>query len=178
MKKSSIEFKICVVKDPSISKEDYIIYILPKEFRKIEDLSSEFVLAEDEYEGIIKLANKLGFDELEFLTFVSTDKSEDKLTKKKSIPGTIALGHTRWATHGEPSKINAHPHTDYLRKIVVVHNGIIENYDQLKEDLRNEGCVFKSDTDTEVVANLIGSLYEGDLKSKAQGNIENTIFNT
>jgi glutamine---fructose-6-phosphate transaminase (isomerizing) len=72
---------------------------------------------------------------------------------------TLGIGHTRWATHGEPNTVNAHPHTDYTGKIAVVHNGIIENYSTLKTWLRSEGVAFLSQTDTEVVANLIGYLY-------------------
>jgi glucosamine--fructose-6-phosphate aminotransferase (isomerizing) len=71
----------------------------------------------------------------------------------------LGLGHTRWATHGEPSDVNAHPHLDYTGKIAVVHNGIIENYSTLKTWLQNEGVRFISETDTEVVANLIGYFY-------------------
>ena len=72
---------------------------------------------------------------------------------------TFGIGHTRWATHGEPNTANAHPHLDYSGKIALVHNGIIENYATLKTWLRNEGVEFASDTDTEVVANLIGYFY-------------------
>jgi glucosamine--fructose-6-phosphate aminotransferase (isomerizing) len=73
---------------------------------------------------------------------------------------TIGIGHTRWATHGQPNTVNAHPHIDYTGKIALVHNGIIENYSSLKKWLIKEGCTFKSETDTEVVANLIGYFYE------------------
>ncbi|MDH4202956.1 MAG: glutamine--fructose-6-phosphate transaminase (isomerizing) [Phycisphaerae bacterium] len=72
----------------------------------------------------------------------------------------VGIGHTRWATHGVPNTINAHPHIDYTGKIALVHNGIIENYAILKKWLIKEGCTFKSETDTEVVANLIGYFYE------------------
>ncbi len=72
---------------------------------------------------------------------------------------TLGIGHTRWATHGVPNTINAHPHMDYTGKIAVVHNGIIENYSTLKTWLQSEGVAFVSDTDTEVVSNLIGYLY-------------------
>ena len=72
---------------------------------------------------------------------------------------TFGIGHTRWATHGEPNTINAHPHLDHTGKIAVVHNGIIENYGTLKTWLQNEGSRFLSETDTEVIANLIGYFY-------------------
>ena len=72
---------------------------------------------------------------------------------------TLGIGHTRWATHGEPNTVNAHPHTDFTGKIVLVHNGIIENYNTLKKWLIEEGFSFKSETDTEVLANLIGYFY-------------------
>ncbi len=83
---------------------------------------------------------------------------EDALTE----PGPdehLGIGHTRWATHGKPNTINAHPHQDYSGKIVVVHNGIIENYGTLKKWLQSEGVDFQSETDTEVIANLIGYFY-------------------
>ena len=73
---------------------------------------------------------------------------------------TFGIGHTRWATHGEPNTANAHPHLDYTGKIAVVHNGIIENYGTLKTWLQNEGTKFSSETDTEVIANLIGYFYD------------------
>lgn len=76
------------------------------------------------------------------------------------IRGSVGIGHTRWATHGEPSDINAHPHTNVSGTIAVVHNGIIENYAELKDKLQSEGIVFRSQTDTEVIAHLINSNYE------------------
>ena len=76
-----------------------------------------------------------------------------------SLPGTAGIGHTRWATHGAPSDENSHPHTSDGGKISVVHNGIIENYHPLKEMLENKGMQFRSETDTEVVANLIEYFY-------------------
>jgi glucosamine--fructose-6-phosphate aminotransferase (isomerizing) len=83
----------------------------------------------------------------------------EEILDKPDSAETLGLGHTRWATHGEPNTINAHPHADFSGKIAVVHNGIIENYDTLKTWLKNEGTKFVSETDTEVIANLIGYFY-------------------
>ncbi|MCU0286769.1 MAG: glutamine--fructose-6-phosphate transaminase (isomerizing) [Acidobacteria bacterium] len=76
------------------------------------------------------------------------------------IRSTYGIAHTRWATHGKPSQVNAHPHTDCTNKISVVHNGIIENYQELKAELEEKGHVFKSETDTEVVAHLVEEFYQ------------------
>jgi glucosamine--fructose-6-phosphate aminotransferase (isomerizing) len=78
-----------------------------------------------------------------------------KILNLDDLPGSIGIGHTRWATHGAPLKINAHPHSDCTGQIVVVHNGIIENYSELKLELENNGHNFVSKTDTEVIAHLI-----------------------
>jgi glucosamine--fructose-6-phosphate aminotransferase (isomerizing) len=86
----------------------------------------------------------------------------EALLKEHPLPGRCGIGHTRWATHGEPSYVNAHPHTDDAKQIALVHNGIIENYQKLKQMLIAKGCEFVSETDTEVVAQLVGSLYTGD----------------
>jgi glucosamine--fructose-6-phosphate aminotransferase (isomerizing) len=83
------------------------------------------------------------------------------LMAKETRRGTLGIAHTRWATHGAPSQINAHPHTDASERIAVVHNGIVENFHVLKEKLQREGVVFKSETDTEILAHLIGKYYTG-----------------
>ncbi|MBQ1510613.1 MAG: glutamine--fructose-6-phosphate transaminase (isomerizing) [Selenomonadaceae bacterium] len=88
------------------------------------------------------------------------EKIEDDMPK-----GCLGIGHTRWATHGRPSDRNAHPHTDCTGEFVVVHNGIIENYLALKEELIEQGHAFKSETDTEVVAHLLEAVYHGDFEA-------------
>lgn len=87
---------------------------------------------------------------------------EEKL-KSAALAGTIGIGHTRWATHGEPSEINCHPHLNGKKTISVIHNGIIENYLHLREFLISKGYQFDSDTDTEVIPNLIDYYYKNDL---------------
>ena len=82
-------------------------------------------------------------------------KLEMKISKLKSFSGFMGIGHTRWATHGEPNDNNSHPHSSNSNELHIVHNGIIENYSSLKKELVNEGFVFYTDTDTEVLVNLI-----------------------
>jgi glucosamine--fructose-6-phosphate aminotransferase (isomerizing) len=99
----------------------------------------------------------------------------EEILDKANDAETLGLGHTRWATHGEPNTTNAHPHLDYTGKIAVVHNGIIENYGTLKTWLMNEGAKFASETDTEVISNLIGYFYaksDGGEKSGGQNKFE------
>ena len=84
----------------------------------------------------------------------------ENLLLKKPLYGSLGIAHTRWATHGAPNQVNAHPHFDCDSEIAIVHNGIIENYSQLKSDLIREGHTFKSQTDTEVIAHLIEKYYK------------------
>jgi glucosamine--fructose-6-phosphate aminotransferase (isomerizing) len=90
------------------------------------------------------------------------------------LPGSIGIGHTRWATHGAPLEINAHPHLDCSREIAVVHNGIIENFDELRTDLENHGHVFKSKTDTEVIPHMI----EETLKNNPSLGLADAVLET
>jgi len=87
-------------------------------------------------------------------------------------PGTVGIGHTRWATHGKPSDLNCHPHTDCSGKFAVVHNGIIENFMELKEWLEKEGHVFASETDTEVLPHLVEHYYQGDLLAAVEKMVQ------
>ncbi len=89
---------------------------------------------------------------------------EDLLKTGGRPTGTLGIAHTRWATHGEPTTVNAHPHVDCTGKIAVVHNGIIENYSTLKKKLEQEGHKFTTDTDTEVIVHLIEKFYDGNLE--------------
>jgi len=94
-------------------------------------------------------------------------KDLEEMVSLSSFDGTTGIGHTRWATHGEPNEINAHPQVSFKGNFVVVHNGIIENYSLLKKHLESRGIVFTSQTDTEVLANLMEHLYiEGDLTAE------------
>ena len=95
----------------------------------------------------------------------------DNSINRSHYSGTVGIGHTRWATHGEPSKANAHPHTDCSKKIAVVHNGIIENYLDLKDKLIREGHIFKTKTDSEVIVHLIEKYYNGNLEKAVLSSI-------
>ncbi len=96
---------------------------------------------------------------------------EKKIANIKNLDNLftgIGIAHTRWATHGSPSTINAHPHQSYNKKVLLVHNGIIENFAEIKNNLQTKGYEFYSDTDTEVLANLIDFYYSGNLKQAIQ----------
>lgn len=128
-------------------------------------------------EGLKKLEYR-GYDSAGVAVYtqdgLQITKSKGRLANLEAVldgaplTGSIGIGHTRWATHGKPSDVNSHPHTDNSRKFSVVHNGIIENYMTLKEELMAQGHVFVSETDTEVISHLISSLYEGDIVKAVQ----------
>ncbi len=112
---------------------------------------------------------------------ISVRKAKGRLENLKNllaqspVEGMIGIGHTRWATHGEPSDLNAHPHTDVKGGIAVVHNGIIENHESLRRYLESTGARFVSQTDTEVIAHLLNHLYQGDMRRaliRAMGMLE------
>ncbi len=128
-------------------------------------------------EGLKKLEYR-GYDSAGIAVFtkdgLEVTKSKGRIAILESLldevplAGTIGIGHTRWATHGRPSDINSHPHSDNSLKISVVHNGIIENFRELREELQAKGHVFLSETDTEVISHLIGFFYEGDIVKAVQ----------
>ena len=101
------------------------------------------------------------------------DEGIARVLKAEPAAGSLGIAHTRWATHGIPSDINCHPHLDASGKIAVVHNGVIENYDLLKQKLVRAGHKFKSDTDTEVLAHLIGDYYEKLKRGRAAPHASN-----
>ena len=120
--------------------------------------------------GLSKLEYR-GYDSAGIAVYNGTEIKMDKVTGRlqrlkdltkegSTLPGTVGIGHTRWATHGSPSDTNAHPHFNKDRSIIVVHNGIIENYSKLKQRLIGKGYEFVSETDTEVLAHLLDYYYK------------------
>lgn len=128
-------------------------------------------------EGLKKLEYR-GYDSAGIAVFtpdgLQIAKSIGRLANLESklegapLVGSAGIGHTRWATHGKPSDVNSHPHTDHSQKFSVVHNGIIENYLELKEELIGQGFEFVSETDTEVISHLVAREYEGDIVKAVQ----------
>jgi len=109
---------------------------------------------------------------------IDVRKSEGKIVRlaalldREPLEGTVGIGHTRWATHGKPSDLNAHPHTDPTGSFVVVHNGIIENFQTLREELESGGAALTSETDTEILAHLVAEEYDGDLAAAVRRAVE------
>ena len=120
-----------------------------------------------EYRGYDSAGMALVNGETKIFKCAGRVKDLEEMVNKTSFNGTTGMGHTRWATHGEPNELNAHPQVSYKGNFIVVHNGIIENYASLKKHLEGRGIKFTSQTDTEVLANLIEHLYiEGDLTAE------------
>ena len=138
--------------------------------------AAEFLL-----DGLSKLEYR-GYDSAGIAVYdgenIRVEKSVGRLAAlrdkiKGNIPvGSLGIGHTRWATHGRPSDVNSHPHTDCHGDFAIVHNGIIENYLSLKEELIAKGHVFKSETDTEVVVHLLEEVYNGDFIAAVRAVLE------
>lgn len=118
-----------------------------------------------EYRGYDSAGIALPIDgRIQIRKHVGEIKNLEKIIGETEFDSSIGIGHTRWATHGAPSDVNSHPHGNMDNSIAIVHNGIIENYQEIKEWLIKEyGIVFKSETDSEVIAHLIGIFYDGDL---------------
>jgi glucosamine--fructose-6-phosphate aminotransferase (isomerizing) len=116
-------------------------------------------LSKLEYRGYDSCGIAIGGDNIELYKDAVRVKALGKLMP--SLNGTAGIGHTRWATHGEPSKINAHPHSDCTGRVAVVHNGVINNFQTLRDQLSGEGHTLSSQTDTEVIAHLIEKYYNG-----------------
>jgi len=138
--------------------------------------AAEFLL-----DGLSKLEYR-GYDSAGIAVYdgenIRVEKSVGRLAAlrdkiKGNVPmGSLGIGHTRWATHGRPSDVNSHPHTDCHGDFAIVHNGIIENYLSLKEELIAKGHVFKSETDTEVVVHLLEEVYTGDFVAAVRAVLE------
>ena len=120
-----------------------------------------------EYRGYDSAGMALVNGETKIFKCAGRVKDLEEIVDRTNFNGTTGMGHTRWATHGEPNELNAHPQVSFKGNFIVVHNGIIENYSQLKRHLESRGVKFSSQTDTEVLANLIEHMYlEGDLTAE------------
>ena len=132
-----------------------------------------------EYRGYDSCGFSIGNLKGEIITLKTKGKIEDlkiKIKKEgREIQGFISIAHTRWATHGVPSDINAHPHFDCKKEIFLVHNGIIENYQALKEKLTKEGHQFLSQTDTEILSHLIEKYFKGNLEEAVRLALQEVI---
>lgn len=113
-----------------------------------------------EYRGYDSAGMAILDDDLKMVKVKGKVRDLSKMSKKHELSGMLGIGHTRWATHGEPNDINAHPHSGAHQRFALVHNGIIENYDVLREDLEKKGHRFIGETDTEVLAHLIEEIHE------------------
>ena len=115
-----------------------------------------------EYRGYDSAGISIINEQKQIKTFKKAGKVKDleHLIDLNIYQGSIGIGHTRWATHGEPNDINAHPHYSMDERVLIVHNGIIENYKAIKKKLSSEGYIFKTDTDTEILADLINFNYK------------------
>ncbi|MBN2050787.1 MAG: glutamine--fructose-6-phosphate transaminase (isomerizing) [Spirochaetales bacterium] len=117
-----------------------------------------------EYRGYDSAGICVGIDKALKIVKCKGKIKDLKAIVPENFPGNYGIGHTRWATHGEVNDVNAHPHTDGSGKVAIVHNGIIENFQTLKNKLQREGHEFRTETDSEVIAHLIGTFYQGDLE--------------
>lgn len=122
--------------------------------------------------------------EIEIIKEVGKVSDLERIVSNRAPKGNIGIGHTRWATHGGVSAVNAHPHSDGYKRFVLAHNGIIENYHELKEELSAQGITFASQTDTEVIAHLLYKIYDGNmlnaltyLQSRLRGSYALAILN-
>ncbi len=115
--------------------------------------------------GVVVLGDEMSVQKAAGQISVLEDRLED-------APGTMGLGHTRWATHGRPSDLNAHPFSDCTGDLAIIHNGIVENYQALKEELLAKGHEFVSETDTETLAHLFEDMYEGDLVAAVRAGLK------
>ena len=127
-----------------------------------------------EYRGYDSAGIALPIDgKIEIRKHIGEIKNLEKMIGDAGFDGSVGIGHTRWATHGAPSDVNAHPHSNQDNTIAIVHNGIIENYQEIREWLSGEyGVRFRSETDSEVIAHLIGIYYDGDLLKAVNKAVE------